>query len=398
MSARTLEIIGRYEGEKFRFKNPTGSVVIGSIRLNPQSKEIAAGAGVTDVDLPITIKGDDDELLEYNQSYRFLGTFNNYSNPRTDITEKQFHFRTFVSHVPHDEEGLIRYIADAGKGNGIGPSKSRDLIHRFGAESVLVEIRKSPQEIAAIAGIPIDAAERFVQKLRDQAATENAKLEIDKLLSGKGFPKTLGNKVVKEWGNKAAAIVTSDPFKLLQFRGVGFKLCDGLYKSLGLNPRSIHRQALCLWYSMASNNSGHTWYQAVDQTKHLAGMIGGTVDVRGAIVQGKQFAEADPDHYGAIATVRTDGPDGPIAENGNTLWISEARHSSQERTLARLIVEALNENESQTITIYEDEEVTREIPASVARCNRCGRALTADTVHVVDGKPYGPTCVEKIEG
>ena len=65
---------------------------------------------------------------------------------------------------------------------------------------------------------------------------------------------------------------------------------------------------------------------------------------------------------------------------------------------AELVVDALKENESQLITVYEDLEIVETIPASIARCNRCGRALTAEIVHVVDGLPYGPTCVEKIGG
>jgi hypothetical protein len=97
-----------------------------------------------------------------------------------------------------------------------------------------------------------------------------------------------------------------------------------------------------------------------------------------------------------LSTLRTDGPTGPIVDAGGSLWIAEYKVACQEEELASLVVDALHEARSQTITIYEDMERSETIPASVVQCARCGRALTADTVFVVDGLPYGPTCVERI--
>ena len=49
--SKTVEIIGRFEGEKFRFSNPGGSsVIVGSVRLDSSSKDLALGAvGVDEV-------------------------------------------------------------------------------------------------------------------------------------------------------------------------------------------------------------------------------------------------------------------------------------------------------------------------------------------------------------
>lgn len=42
--------------------------------------------------------------------------------------------------------------------------------------------------------------------------------------------------------------------------------------------------------------------------------------------------------------------------------------------------------------------VPTEAPANLhTRCNRCNRELTAATVHVLDGLPYGPDCIRKVD-
>jgi hypothetical protein len=396
---RTIELTGRYEGEKFRFNNADGSsIVVGSIKLCNGSKELASEYGINDPYGSLSIKGDDNNELMPSSTYRFLGSFSSYTNRRTGLTEKQFHFSTFVNHVPHDLDGLRNYLVECGRGNGIGPAKAKKLVDQFGVDEVLKVCRTDPAYVSVVAGIDLESATRLAAKLESLKATEGAKLELDKLLTGRGFPKSLVGKLIKEWGNKAAQMVMDDPYRLMQFKGIGFKLADKLYCELGKDPASVDRQALCLWYSMASDQAGHSWFLAEEKVNQLRQSVGSKMDYRAAIVRGRELGKLDVDHYGAIASIRSDGPNGPLRSVGATLWLAEGKTASQEDKLAELVASALKENESQIITVYEDMEIIDVIPASIARCNRCGRALTADIVHVVDGLPYGPTCVEKIGG
>jgi len=102
------------------------------------------------------------------------------------------------------------------------------------------------------------------------------------------------------------------------------------------------------------------------------------------------------DAFGAIATLRTDATGLILQDDGKSLWLAEGKVATQESRLAELVAEMLLENETQNLTVYSAEEVVEEFPATVLRCARCHRALTAEDVFVVNGKPYGPTCVEKI--
>lgn len=382
---RTIELIGRYEGERFRFNNPEGSVVIGSIKLANASKELASEYGVRDVHGPLAIKGEDDHSLECNKTYRFLGSFADYHNKRTGVREKQFGFRTFVEHIPHDSEGLAKYLVDCGR--GIGPAKAKILVSAFGVDDVLEICRTDPKKVSLVAKIDEQLAFQFAEKLNSLKATENAKLEIDKLLHGKGFPKSLGNRLVKEWGNLAATILVESPYLLMKFKGVGFRLADKLYLELGKDPASDERQALSLWYSMASDQSGSSWFPAEDQIQFLKKMIGAGSDYRKAITKGKEL--------GAVATIRSDGKNGAISENGSFLWLGEGKVASQEAELARLVARAVNSQKSIRLTLFDAKEETLSIPAEFMRCARCSRALTAEEVVVANGLPYGPVCAER---
>jgi hypothetical protein len=199
--------------------------------------------------------------------------------------------------------------------------------------------------------------------------------------------------VIREWGNTAAEKITNDPYILMQFKGVGFRLCDKLYMSLGKDATAIRRQALSIWYAIASDMNGHCWYAATEMIPKLQQMIGPGCDYKEAIRYAKGETETE---YGMLSTVRTDGPTGPIIDAGGTLWLAEYKVACQESELAELVVEATYEAKSQLLTIYEDLERSEVVPASVVQCARCGRALTADMVFVVNGMPYGPTCVERI--
>jgi hypothetical protein len=397
--SKTIEIIARFEGERHRFSNPGGtSVLIGSARLDSASKEVAKESGVSDVDRPITIKGEDDFALEPAKTYRFLGTFSNYQNKRSGESEKQFHFRTYVDHVPHTLEGISDYVARCGKGCGVGPAKAKRLVEHFGPDSALDEIRNKPDVVSKVASIDRELADRLANVLQSLKATENAKIELDRLLTNRGFPKTLSGRLIKEWGNKAAEIVASDPYRLMSFRGIGFKLADRLYLELGHDPKAIDRQALCLWYSIASDNAGHSWFPAAEMVQKLQSMIGSGSDYRSAIVRGREWwGEVGEDHYGAIATIRTNS-DGVIDENGNQLWLAEGRTAKQESRLANLVYAATveSDSESQLLTVYGETEHSETVSASVMRCARCGRALTAETVFLVGEKPFGPVCFQYI--
>jgi exodeoxyribonuclease V alpha subunit len=344
--SKSLEIIATYRYERFRFENADSTVIIGSAQLAPQSRETARSVGIEDS--YITIKGEAEESeLERGITYRFLGQWKDYFNRRVGTKEKQFCFSTFVQHVAPDRQSLIDYLTHAGKGNGVGARKAAILVDQFGIDEVLDKCRQ-PLEVVSAIGIRQDQADRFSDYLIQQKAIESALLDLDSLLSGKGFPKTLPRKLIKEFGNEAAKIITDDPFTLMQFKGVGFKKADNLWNLLRKPANDVHRLAMCLWYGMHSDTSGSTWFPARVAVERLSREVGCEIDYRGAILHGKELAETSEHHYGAIASTRTDA-DGYPQENGPVLWLSEHRNDLRERDIVDVVVSAMSESRDRVL-------------------------------------------------
>ncbi len=382
-----VELIAKYESHRFTF----GETIIASARLSSDSHQIAAKNGINP-DHPITIRGaaslDD---FTTGQNYRLIGHWTDYTNKRTQTTEKQFSFKTFAEHIPPTTEGITGYIASHGKGFGVGPSKAARLVKEFGIEDVLNVCRTQPDEIKRVAKIDIELATEFSKMLATKAETESTSLALDSLLAGNGFPKTLIRRVIKEWGATAPKRITEDPFCLMAFRGVGFRLADKLYMRLGLDPANIRRQALAIQWILSSDSSGHIWFLATEIANKLQSVIGSTTDFIAAVKHARDI-EFPP----LVVTLRTDGNTGHVSESGQSLWIADANEARNESELADRITEASSEAREEMITIWEDTIQVESILATFIRCARCGRALITDEVFVVDGKPYGPTCVEKV--
>ncbi|TWU22482.1 ATP-dependent RecD-like DNA helicase [Novipirellula galeiformis] len=341
-------------------------------------------------DLPVNGDADDEEL-SVGHRYRFYGRYTEYRG------EKQFKFQTFVPARAHDRDGVIEYLILAGRGNHLGKATAAKLWDAFGSDAVRI-VRETPEELLRFSnGMTREQAATIGSILTAKKATEDATIELTNLLTGRGLPKTTARKAIKKWGNKAAEIVRKDPFSLMAFRGCGFKLCDALWIHLGHRPDRLKRQALCAWHSVASDNSGHTWIPIEHVIQSVRQNIG-SAKARpiAAIKLAIRLGKMHPEHYGSLSSIKTVGTDGPIDPNGNRVWIAEGKKAAAESDLAEMVAAALAEAKPSTITEYEDRTITWEEAATAFQCARCGRELTAPMVHVWNGKPFGPTCIQTI--
>lgn len=386
MSTRSIELELRFIQQRWR----DGDFVIGRAKLCNGSIKLAQEHGIEDDEL--TIKGDapaDD--LQSRQTYRFYGQFCNYRD------ERQFKFTHYVPAVAHDREGVVAYLEAAGKGLGIGSATAGKAFDRWGSDAVRI-IRENPRELYTLdkrIRISDDDLAALKAKLDAQAKTEHAQIEVTNLLTGRGFPKSLYRKTIKLWGNQAANRIRRDPYQLMRFRGCGFKMCDKLYLELGLRPDALRRQALCAWYAIASDTEGHTWYPIELAKSAIRRAIGPAADPDKAIELATRLARLSPDHYGALAIMRTNAA-GQITPDGARLWVAEGRKATAERRLAELVVSAMDETRPQTITEYEKRERIETHILNHARCHRCSRELTAPDVHIWNNRPFGPTCITYI--
>ena len=332
MPAKLEEIEGTFRAERYR----SGEFMIGEIELiktNGAHPEF------------MTIKGEaDQDELARNGRYRFYGKFVNYFSKWKKADERQFQFQTFVPAISHDRDGVVEYLLHTGKGLGFGRATATKLFDAYGSDAVKVA-RESPEKILDHnRSITREQCIKIGERLELQKATEDATIELASLLSGRGLPKTTPRKAIRKWGNRAAQVVSKDPYTLMAFRGCGFKRCDALWIEFGHRSDRLKRQALCAWYSVASNAEGHTWFPVEHVVQSIRENIGSAkCRPKAAIKLALRLAKLSPNHYGALAMLRSDGADGPVIDEGGCVWIAEGNKATAERHLARMVASAIRE-------------------------------------------------------
>ena len=279
----------------------------------------------------------DPDELQADQEYRFVGQWRNH--PKYG---RQFHATSFALIQPHTRQGVIRYLVHAGQGLRFGPVRAAALYDEWGQDAVR-KCREAPAEVAALLAsrrLQFDhaAAVNLQSRLGQDAALESTTLEVLDLLTGRGFPRATVRDVVKEWGARAAMVVRRDPYKLMNFRGCGFKRCDAMWIELGLPPGRLKRQALAAWYAIHSDTDGHTWYPVTVATAAIRNNVGGC-----EVNQEKALRLARLG--GRLAEVTTDGNGaaGAIVAGGGTRWVAERRNADNEREIAEIVAEAMGE-------------------------------------------------------
>lgn len=295
--ARNEEITGVFDWEDrvFQPDDPEQRTVIGRINDGTTIKGRAmAGA------------------LEYGMTYRFLG---HWTQTRWG---KQFHFSSFAIAKPSGEQATVLYLA---KGPHLGRARGQRIWNLFGERSLEV-VRTEPERIAAeIDGMTPERAAEAAEYFRRFERLERVTIEVNDLLANKGFPHTLPDKVIREWGEESPRKIREETWPLMRFRGVGFLRCDALYLELGRDPAAVERQAFCLWHSMASDSEGHTWFH----TSHCAKALTKSIRVGSANMAAAVRLATDQ----GMAAQRVD-------YRGGT-WLAESKKANAEQRLAEYV-------------------------------------------------------------
>lgn len=371
----TEEITATFLEERIRFANSgQPDIVIGTARLDGEV---------------VTVKGPEDEEFVSELPYRFFGKWQTYRNKRTGAQENQFHFVSCVRAAPHTAEAMVVYLAKAGEGLGLGRVRAHKLVSQFGSEAIQI-CRQNPDRAAdSIKGWNREQAGQLAARLLEMKAIEGATMDLFELFDRRGFPRDLPSRLLKTYGNKAHSIVVSDPYCLLQFSGCGFLKCDKLYLQLDHDPTAIRRQALCGWYAIASNTEGHTWHDAQTIAKLIVDTIGP--------IHAKPFdALIEARNMGLISVIRTDDA-GQLVQVSGIPWLAESRKAEHESIIADSVKASFRPGTIATRR-FETIEVKIIRARNTIRCHRCGRLLTAETVHLLNDAPYGPDCITKVDG
>lgn len=329
MAAKLQEITATFLREDFRFANPDGDTIVGTVWVNGEVCQELSVKGQADLD-----------ELQTQQTYRFYGSNSTYKNKRTGESKPQFIFQSFVLEQPRSQSGVIAYLKNAGEGHNFGHARALKCWELYGSEAVKM-MREQPKVVAYTLtqfklSLTEEQALKVAEALERDAALEGCTLELMDLLAGRGFPKGTSRLATTEWGNRAAVIIRRNPYALMKFRGCGFKRTDALYLELGHDPARIRRQGLCAWYALARDTEGHTYHPLAFAEAGIRGNVSAAkIDVEKAFRFGRLA--------GIISEVRTAGPKGAISPTGTTRWLAEGKKARNEADLAEAIAASSTE-------------------------------------------------------
>lgn len=395
MAAKLQEITATFLREDFRFANPDGDTIVGTVWQNGEVCQELSVKGQADLD-----------ELQTQQTYRFYGSNSTYKNKRTGESKPQFIFQSFVLEQPRSQSGVIAYLKNAGEGHNFGHARALKCWELYGSEAVKM-MREQPKVVAYTLtqfklALTEEQATKVAEVLERDVALEGCTLDLNDLLHGRGFYKTLPKMLIRDFGNEAAKITAADPLGTLvgKYPGCGFKNVDKMYLSLGLPPGDLKRQAYAAWHIINSNRDGHTWMPRSVAEAGIRSCVSATA-LR--IDEAIQMAL----DLGMLRQIKTKGKDGPITEGdrGNYAWVAIADAADREERLAELVVDAAEE-----IFVWPDVSTIKNIdgeqPEVLAKVLRgaiailggrpgCGKTFTAANLIklLIDIYGFGEICI-----
>ena len=234
----------------------------------------------------------------------------------------QFKFSQVATAQPTSRISVIAYLDRFAP--GVGKAIAGRLFDAFGSDCVKT-LRTDPELASETLGrfLSLRVAREAAEELEKLANFEEALIELVHLFDGRGFSRSLPERLVDDYGIEAPDIVRRNPFFLMLNRlpGCGFKRCDLLYLDLGKNPAALKRQLLSLIHRIESDMSGNTWFRSEWLSDRLREDI--------------SSIEADPQRVFELG-IRSHWLSKFIDEDGRT-WITTRERAEDEARLARRV-------------------------------------------------------------
>src|SRR5213076_3405619 len=144
-----------------------------------------------------------------------------------------FAVESFRSALPQSPDGVVRWLT--ARVSGIGPAFARAIVDHFGPEEVFAELDGQPERLREVRtrsgrAIPRKSVERAIAAWHEVATVR----EVETFLFTHGVSAGLAARLVRRYGDEVVAMLTHEPYRLVELPRVGFKIADGIARSLGV--------------------------------------------------------------------------------------------------------------------------------------------------------------------
>ncbi len=180
---------------------------------------------------------------------------------------RQFKADSYLALLPETKRGLERYLA-SGLVPGVGKVMARRLVEHFGLEAIEV-IEREPQRLTEVEGIGRVRAERLSRGWNQQRQIRQVML----FLQTHGVATHHALRIFRNLGDRAIQVVTEDPYRLTEIRGIGFLTADEIARHLGVardSPQRVRAGALhTLWDATLAGHVFLPWDELVRKSQEL---------------------------------------------------------------------------------------------------------------------------------
>ena len=186
----------------------------------------------------------------------------------------QFAVETFRSALPQTADGVMRWLIT--RVPGIGPAFAGAIVNHFGVDEVFGELDRQPErlrEVRTRSGRPISAkaVERAIAAWREVATVR----EVEAFLFAHGISAGLAGRLVRQYGDGVVAVLSHEPYRLIELPRVGFKIADGIARSLGIELDHPQRlQAGLRFVLEEAESDGNTFVPLAELWQRAGRLLG----------------------------------------------------------------------------------------------------------------------------
>lgn len=150
----------------------------------------------------------------------------------------QFAVSSYRENLPENPEEIERFLS-SGILKGIGPATARQIVERFGTETLNI-IEKSPGRLQEISGIGPKKAATIGEAYKGHREYAKTAMFLQKF----GVKPKAAMKIYKVLGAKTEKLVSENPYLLVgEVAGIGFRKADAMAASMGIESDNENRIA-----------------------------------------------------------------------------------------------------------------------------------------------------------
>ena len=206
---------------------------------------------------------------------------------------EQFIIESCQKILPSSEQGMIIYLS-SGIIKGIGRLLAEKMVKRFGKDLFNI-IETDPDQLLEIDKLGEKKLQTIIESFKENKDIQ----DIIVYLNSYNIGYNLAMKIYHFFRNETRSIVENNPYKLVNIRGVGFKLADEIALKVGIDEFSQMRirEGIKYIFNLLINNNGHTLLNTDSILKYFKKILNIDINVSSVLNEMSLSNEIKHIHY-----------------------------------------------------------------------------------------------------